>query len=518
LVDTELKFIFTRMDVLSYLSELIQTRKAVGISGLGTVFKKKIPGRYDAETHSFIPPSYTLDFSDEIKEETLLASFIGSKRNVSTDTAVYFINEFSADTLRRLNNEGSVSFGDLGKLLKSDDQIRFEPAESVNYGFDFYGLPAVKDEQEQLPEVIPQIEDVEDTAAAEEPVTVETPPVVIEEIRPEETPAAAAQIIQSAEPQETLPAQSEEAPVTAEPTLESVISDNERTEENPGDEQPLADEELPLSPAVTAIEERPQNTIRSAAVTSPERQESSANPFAQYKKNEEQLREEIESLNYYRSKSPYLKSTGPADEEVIMKLNKITAKETAAEASPAIDPFPVYPAGAEEPKSMPAYLKILICIGILALMLGILYQIKPDIFNELTGKAPVKKSGGSAPRENVVIPVAEDSLATDSIQKSGASLSPADTLIQTSPTAVADTATVYEVIGASMHDQKEADAFIALMKKSGIDAKVVTNMSGRRLKMSIATLKDEKSAKEELERLSKKLKIPGIYIYRNKQK
>jgi hypothetical protein len=77
---------------------------------------------------------------------------------------------------------------------------------------------------------------------------------------------------------------------------------------------------------------------------------------------------------------------------------------------------------------------------------------------------------------------------------------------------------VYEIIGASMHDQKEADQFIALMKRSGINAKVVTNMSGRRLKMSIATLKDEKSAREELDRLSKKLKIPGIYIYRNKQK
>jgi hypothetical protein len=56
------------------------------------------------------------------------------------------------------------------------------------------------------------------------------------------------------------------------------------------------------------------------------------------------------------------------------------------------------------------------------------------------------------------------------------------------------------------------------MKKSGITAKVVTNMAGRRLKMSIATLKDEESAKREMERLSKKLKIPGIYIYRNKQK
>jgi hypothetical protein len=509
LVDTELKFIFTRMDVLSYLSELIQTRKAVGISGLGTVFKKKIPGRYDAETHAFIPPSYTLDFTDEIKEETLLASFIGSKRNVSADTAIYFINEFSADTHRRLNIEGSAAFGDLGKLMKSGDQIIFQPAQSVTYGFDFYGLPAVRDEQEQTPQVIPQIEDVEENAAAEEPVTVETPPIVTEEIRAAEEPT---------------PTEPETVTVTAEPTLESVITDNERTEENPGDEQPLADEELPLSPAASAIEEKPlieetlQNEIKSTAPTSPEAQQSSANPFAQYKKNEEQLREEIESLNYYRSKSPYLKSTGPADEEVIMKLNKITARETPVEESPAVEPFPVYPSGAEEQKTMPAYLKILISIGILVLILGILYQIKPDIFSALTGKAPARKLTPAASRESVVTPLGGDSLATDSIQKSGASISPSDTLIQTLPAAAADTATVYEIIGASMHDQKEADAFIALMKKSGIEAKVVTNMSGRRLKISIATLKDEKTAKEELDRLSKKLKIPGIYIYRNKQK
>jgi len=455
------------MDVLSYLSELIQTRKAVGISGLGTVFKKKIPGRYDAETHSFIPPSYTLDFTDEIKEESLLASYIGNKRNVSTDTAIYFINEFSADTHRRLNNEGSVSFGDLGKLVKSNDHISFEPASSINYGFDFYGLPAVKDEQ--LPEAISQISVMEETipAATEEP----------EEVSPE---------IPVPEP---LPAETEQATVTEEPTLESVVADNERTEENPGDDQ-----------AVPVAAETP------------------ANPFAQYKKNEEQLREEIESLNFYRSKSPYLKSAGPADEEVIMKLNKITAKEDPVEESPAIDPFPVYPVQEEEQKTMPAYLKILISIGILALMMGILYQIKPDIYNALTGKAPAKKLNTSASKIEAVTPVTGDSLTTDSIQKSGASISPADTLIKTVPAAAPDTATVYEVIGASMHDQKEADNFIALMKKSGIEAKVVTNMSGRRLKMSIATLKDEKSAKEELDRLSKKLKIPGIYIYRNKQK
>lgn len=463
------------MDVLSYLSELIQTRKAVGISGLGTVFKKKIPGRYDAETHSFIPPSYTLDFTDEIKEENLLAAFIGKKRNVSDDTAAYFINEFSTETLRQLNNDGTFSFGDLGTLIKSDERISFEPAESINYGFDFYGLPAVKEEAlaaepKQLPAAASQIEEVEEAAAL-------------------------------AAPEHPVPSPAEE------PTIESVIADNESSEENPGD-----GETLPVA-ADDSIAETPVNEDAPA--------ETAENPFAQYKKNEQQLREEIESLNFYRSKSPYLKSTGPVDEEVIMKLNKITANEDTPETPSAIDPFPVYPTQAEEQKTMPVYLKILLSIGILVLMMGVVYVIKPELFSAITGKkqAPAKKSAELAPAPAAVAAATGDSLTTDSIQKSGASMSPADTLIKAQPPVAApDTATVYEIIGASMHDQKEADNFIALMKRSGIEAKVVTNMSGKRLKMSIATLKDEKTAKEELDRLSKKLKIPGIYIYRNKQK
>jgi hypothetical protein len=80
----------------------------------------------------------------------------------------------------------------------------------------------------------------------------------------------------------------------------------------------------------------------------------------------------------------------------------------------------------------------------------------------------------------------------------------------------AETAVTYEVIGASVLNQKEASWFIETMKKSGIKAKVVQNAPGKRLKMSIATLKDENTAKAERDRLGEKLKIKGLYIYKNK--
>lgn len=88
--------------------------------------------------------------------------------------------------------------------------------------------------------------------------------------------------------------------------------------------------------------------------------------------------------------------------------------------------------------------------------------------------------------------------------------------VQPTVKAVRDTVVTYEVIGASVLNEKEASWFIETMKRSGIKAKVVENAPGKRLKMSIGTFKDENSAKEARDRLGEKLKIKGLYIYKNK--
>ena len=109
-----------------------------------------------------------------------------------------------------------------------------------------------------------------------------------------------------------------------------------------------------------------------------------------------------------------------------------------------------------------------------------------------------------------------DSLAAANIKMEKAPSSDTVKAVQPVAKTAADTATTYEVIGASVLNEKEASWFIETMKKSGIKAKVVQNAPGKRLKMSIATLKDENSAKEARDRLGEKLKIKGLYIYKNK--
>ncbi|MBB6500228.1 hypothetical protein [Pedobacter cryoconitis] len=458
------------MDILSYLTELIQTRKAVGVSGLGTVYKKKSPGRYDAETHSFVPPSYTIDFTPEVKEEVLLAEFISKKRNVSVDTAHYFIDEFSNGILQQLNDHQEAKLDGLGMLYKADDELHFEPLEKLNFGFDFYGLPSIKAEQEP---------------SAEE-IVPETPPVVED---PVHHPV-------------------EEAAVEI-PVVEEVTS--EHTEE-PAPETPVVQEVVS-----TPVEEHHIETVV------PDNENfSEEHPVAQ-KKNEEQLRAEIEALNFYRSKSPVSKTSVPEQEEVIWNLKD--QQMTQAPEPAKFYKEEVYKTEDEEKpvKSTPLYLKIILGFLILVIMMIVAYIVKPEWFNGLIANSPFNTAKTEQPASKPPIQTRykPDSVATDSTKKPAPVTAPAVKKDSSSQKTIAKTPdsakVVYEIIGASMHDQKEADKFIELMKKSGIDAKVVTNMSGRRLKMSIATLQDEESAKKELDRLSKKLKIPGIYIYKNRQ-
>jgi len=472
------------MDILSYLSELVQTRKFVGIAGLGTLLKKKIPGRYDAGTHSFVPPSFTLEFITEIKEDTILADYISKKRNVSADTANYFITEFSEGVKKELEEHQKAGLGDLGNLVKADGQVVLEPAEKLNYGFDFYGLPAITadgiTEQPATPESdqheLPAEEIIIETPLVDEPITEEP---FIEEIAEEDIE----EVPVIAEPEKTeevvLPEPEEE------PTLDSVIAENEITEENPGDQQ--------------------ENTEAAEAAIV---------------KDEQQLRAEIEALNFYRSKTPLEKPSVEEHEEVIWHLNIINPKTNPeAEAIPQ-NTAPVYPvAEPEENKITPLYLKIILGLLILVIALAAAYFVKPEWFDALRGKPTAAVQPKAKP---AVVPNDATDYATVNKQEKD-SATAASTVKDTIPApvlpvkATADSVVTYEIIGASMHDQKEADGFIAQMKKSGIKAKVVTNMSGKRLKMSIATLKDEASARKEVDRLSKKLKIEGIYIYRNKQ-
>jgi nucleoid DNA-binding protein len=159
------------MDILSYLLELLQQRKEVGITGLGTFYKKKYPGRYDKEKQTFLPPGYTLQFSVEVIEEDALANFISAKTNSTNDDARNHIAQFVEQVNQKLELDHEAELQNTGRLFFTEQGLGFEPVKNMNYGSEFYGLPSLAENViEEIKTDSPQQEEEVYDEIAEAPV------------------------------------------------------------------------------------------------------------------------------------------------------------------------------------------------------------------------------------------------------------------------------------------------------------------------------------------------------------
>lgn len=435
------------MDIASYLVKLIQTNKEVGLPELGTFFKKKSPGRYDAELHSFLPPGHVLTFKQEVTEEELLSDYISKEHQISAASAFYYRDQFISKLKQELDETGEATITGLGKLSKSGHLITFEADPHANLGFDFYGLPEIKEQELLTPEEI---------------------------LSPEAV------------------------------AVEHLIE-----EENSG-HQPEENIDHHAPETTEAEEEKHSEAIDQT----PEKAEEQPAPQAE----EEQVYEEI-------SEAPAAPEPVPAPEpEPIVAETHIPVEKPSFYKEPEYVP--------EEPKSgTPAYLKVILGVLVALIILMILFLLKPEWFDRLTGN-------NAAPEQTVLpkivpkdtltkktdsIPLS-DTLKTDSTKTLAPQTAPVKEPVSKNVTPAATPAvlpegTTYEVIGSSVYGEKAAKDFIAYMKRQwGIDAKIVDQRPGKKIKISIASFKDETTARAERTRLEGKIKITGLYIYTDTHK
>lgn len=443
------------MDILSYLTTLIKTHKEVGIPGLGTIYKMKSPGRYDTNTHSFLPPSYTLNFTSDLKEQTLLTELISKKKNITVDSATYFVEQFSQNILDELSGHQESDFGDLGTFSTTSGSLTFIPKQDSNLGFDFYGLPMLKTEPDtnkvEIFEEEP-IKDVEQPQVTEEQLELENNNADLRDGTEEEIDEVL-----------DIPAEND--------VLISHLDSTElpvAEQETQNDEQPVYEEIAEVSSPVEIQQNQPAPVI-----------------------------ETPENINEYIEPAKVIETPG---ETVHFTLDYTDQEKTG----------------------MPAYLKIIIALIVLVLLAGIAYLAKPELFDGLFKKSvnqPVIMTDNTRVIKDMEKVKIDSIQLADSIRKSNerailAADSAKDSIAIKKSSPLAITAEVtYEVIAASLLNQKEADNFLADMKKKGIPAKVA-DMPGRRVKISIGSFNDEETAKKELEVLKKTTKIPGIYIYK----
>lgn len=597
------------MDILQYLIELLKTRKQIGIEGLGTFYKKKTPGRYDAETHSFLPPSYALEFSSDVLEHTNLSQYIQTKRGISEDSAKYFISQFVGEVHKGLQN-GEYLLENLGSLQQTGNQLVFTANQNINIGFDFFALPTVTAnvQQAEPTPTEPEVDVANEAPQIQEPTIehVEVPEFKHEMARlSDEVTVKTAQPVEDNEPK---PQEEVQEEATSEETTEQPLVEEVREEETivESQEEPesetaaienneATDQEVHEEIAEVENQDTPENTktvIENDGTVADEAQEEiaevetqeEAKEAATIERNEatdEEVFEEITEVNtenptgedveeeakevsetwsfegenvisdndvYEEEGAEQSENTAPTEtvntpaedtdfiprndfrteKEDEFKLTSTThewdfdnVRSRVSEENTLIGEYdndeleePVE----EEKRIMPLYQKVSIGLLILAVLIAIIYFVKPELFQNF-GKSGVN------PNEKMVLPMERSNLQTqkdsldfaDSImqtaEKVGLDVKPAkDTIkVTTKKSAVKPTET-YDIIAAAFARDSEVEEYIAYMKKHGFEAKVA-KMPGKLFKkVSIASYNNIDSAQKYVVKFRKQFNSPKMYV------
>ncbi|MHA4896562.1 hypothetical protein ACXZ1K_17550 [Pedobacter sp. PWIIR3] len=481
------------MDISSYLKVLLKTQKEVGVAGLGTFFKKKIAGRYDSESHSFIPPNYLLSFTTDVSEDTLLRDYICKKRNISAESADYFINGFAQDINGQIDQHEKAILAELGTITKNNGEWIIEKTENESADFGFYGLPPISESvAEANTEVNDEIDypsQTQDTSELEDQLIEEEPQKIFESetFTPETS-------IEDTTGQKTSSHETTTEDLT---TLESDDQEvyEEISEQPPVEYRPISDETQVDSenhfsgqPAIIETAETLEETeIPESANTETESDEIPLVPTKTVETNQA-----IDSLE---EKQKVIK----ADAANIWHFDRANSSPKTVKNDPV---------SGSDGQGIATWLKILIGFLILVVAVVALYLLKPSIFQ--SGPAKVVKTATVKTSPPVSKPIVVDTISkVDTIKVSTPAI---DTLKTTVPV---DSATTWEIIGASL-TKKEVKQYIAEMKAKGIVAKPIPGLPGRRIHMSIATFNDEKSAREARKVLVKKLRDDELYVQENK--
>lgn len=170
----------------------------------------------------------------------------------------------------------------------------------------------------------------------------------------------------------------------------------------------------------------------------------------------------------------------------------------------------------EKRSSLPLIIAIIIPVIIMGAIL--LYYFNPQVHNAVqqfisdTFPATEQPAAAPAPAADQSVILADSTLNTaDTLSGNSDSLAsntniPAQPLNdQAASSAPADEGLTFEIIGAAFAKKDEAEKYIKQLSSKGIEAKIIENMPGRMIKISLGSFKDESSAQVELIRIQKNL-------------
>ena len=499
------------MDILLYLSELLQQRNSIGLIGLGTFFKKKFAGRYDKEKQSFLPPGYALQFTVHVRDEELLQNFIAERRNISKESAAYYISRFVEETNKKLEIEHEAELENIGRLFFTEHEgLSFEPSKNINYGSEFFGLPAIAES-----EVIPEV-DLNRPASGLQEKEDET----YDEI------AEAPSVVQENAAEEILP-------VIENVELDEVKDDLRHTLSNSSQEVQKESEVQNINVPESVIEQHEEHPYRFGHQPESEVQKIHNNLEEDTKADEvvidapefikEQHEEHPNRFGHQpESEEPkkYVILEDEIKEEQIIEAPEFI-KEQHAEHPNRFGHDPLAEEVLEERENKSVWPKVGILLLALIIISVVVYFVKPDWFSSApkveTPALSTTAVDSSKSDKTDTLKAKQDSIAkTDSILRANQVTDKSDTVkaknnvnnVKLSTTAPKS---MFHVISVSYATEAAAQRYIDKVKKIGLNA-VIARMEGKRKKVSIASFATREEAEKEKNILQKRLKGEGFYV------
>jgi hypothetical protein len=169
----------------------------------------------------------------------------------------------------------------------------------------------------------------------------------------------------------------------------------------------------------------------------------------------------------------------------------------------------------EEPEKTRSWLIIFLYFIIFLLSLVTVYFLHPGfktfiknkstgLFSQtdsLYGENPVVLDSTKISADSLDNVIDSASIIADSLNQQPTITKDNDTL----STIISTEPPVFEIIAAAFARKSEADTYIQECSKKGIKAKIVENMPGKMLKISLGTFYDEEEAKTDLRRIHKEI-------------
>ncbi|NEU08153.1 SPOR domain-containing protein [Flavihumibacter sp. R14] len=131
------------MDIAPYIADLLRLHDEVNVPSLGTFYKEYKRSFFDPEKAEYLPPSHGLSFR-ESEDDTILTEYISKQKNISINTASYFIEKFVAQVKSLLDVYGQTDIESLGRLKKLKEGYQFTGVQNDSNG-EYFGLFPVQD-------------------------------------------------------------------------------------------------------------------------------------------------------------------------------------------------------------------------------------------------------------------------------------------------------------------------------------------------------------------------------------